>query len=353
MPNTKKERIEILGFDDRWFMIIGIFVLSFITDYLFSNSFSRYPLPQAIINWGVSLFFSTFDWIIMRKLLIFLRKTYPSLKDNLKRILIFFLGIVTTVIVLDTLGGILLSWIFGVHYNPMGRSKIILPVILISTMTMAIYEAVYFLIRLKKSIREEEQAKQIAVQAQLDTLRNQAQPHFLFNSLNTLRDIIDQNSKEEAKDFVDKLADIYRFILESGSVNLVTLHDELKFAEAYIHIQKERFGTNLQVHWDVPNTVKNTMIIPMSLQLLLENAIKHNVISKAKPLEITVTADHNHLVVSNTIQTRSTKLASTKLGLKNIEKRYGLISEQSLTVDQSNGKFKVSLPLLSSAEQKK
>ena len=175
----------------------------------------------------------------MRTILISLRKRFPSLKENKIRIPLFFLAIVLTVLTVDYAGNLFLGYIFGDNYNHPIRIRVVLPVILISTMTMAIYEAVYYYILLKKSIREEEQAKRAIVQSQLDTLRNQAQPHFFFNTLNTLRDIIDQNTKEEAKEFVNRLSEVYRFILEAGNANLIELSEELKFAEAYIHIQKE------------------------------------------------------------------------------------------------------------------
>ncbi|MBQ4804881.1 histidine kinase [Aquimarina sp. MMG015] len=349
---NKKKRIKYLGFDDFWFIIIGILILSFITDYLFSNSFVRLPFGEAIISWSVSLFFSTCDWFIIRAIMIFLRKRLPDFKDNSKRIFLFFISIVSTVFLVDVFGNMILSFIWGLNYNPLSRAKVLVPVILISTMTMAIYEAIYFYVRLKKSIRDEEQAKQMIVQAQLDTLRNQAQPHFLFNTLNTLRDIIDQNSKEDAKEFVDKLSDVYRFILESGNANLTSLRNELKFARSYIHIQSERFGENLTVHWDIPETSLNMMIVPMSLQLLLENAIKHNVISKSKPLIISVKVENNSLYITNKIQPKSTKVPSTKVGLKNIEKRYGLISSEPIEIKNDGNQFIVSLPLLKSSDQK-
>ncbi|WP_298321134.1 sensor histidine kinase [uncultured Aquimarina sp.] len=349
---NKKKRIKYLGFDDFWFIIIGILILSFITDYLFSNSFVRHPFGKAIISWSVSLFFSTCDWFIIRSIMIFLRKRLPSFKDNSKRIFLFFIAIVSTVFLVDFFGNIILSFILGLNYNPLSRAKILLPIILISTMTMAIYEAIYFYIRLKKSIREEEQAKQMIVQTQLDTLRNQAQPHFFFNTLNTLRDIIDQNSKEDAKEFVDKLSDVYRFILESGNANLISLRDELKFAKSYIHIQSERFGNNLKVNWDIPKVSLDAMIVPMSLQLLLENAIKHNVISRSKPLAISVATKNNFLIVTNEIQPKSTQIPSTKLGLKNIEKRYALISSKPIEIKNDSTQFIVSLPLLELSDQK-
>ncbi|MHA7059923.1 sensor histidine kinase [Aquimarina sp. M1] len=349
---NKKKRIKHLGFNDFWFIIIGILILSFVTYFLFNNSFGRYSLTEAITRWGISLFFSTCDWFIIREIMILLRKRFPYFKDNRKRIILFFLAIVSTVIVVDFVGGILLSFIWNINYNPASKAKILVPIILISTMTMAIYEAIYFYVRLKKSIREEEQSKQMIVQAQLDTLRNQAQPHFFFNTLNTLRDIIDQNSKEEATDFVDKLSAVYRFILESGNANLISLGEELKFSKSYIHIQSERFGNNLYIDWDIPEISLSAKIIPMSLQLLLENAIKHNVISKSKPLTIGVRVQHDLLIVTNKIQPKSTKIPSTKVGLKNIKKRYALISSKPVEITNDKNQFTVSLPLLKLSDKK-
>ena len=218
-------------------------------------------------------------------------------------------------------------------------------------MTMAIYEAIYYNIRLQKSIRQEERSKQAIVQAQLDVLRNQAQPHFFFNTLNTLRDIIDQNPKEDAKEFVDKLSDMYRFLLEAGNANLISVRDELKFSKAYIHIQSERFGSNMIVNWNIPETSLDLMIVPMSLQLLLENAIKHNIISKAKPLRIDIVVKENKLTVENKIQPKSTQLPSTKLGLANIQKRYALISDTSIKINNDGNRFIVTLPLITLSEQ--
>lgn len=350
---NKERRIRILGFDDIWFMIIGILILSFVTAYLFNSSLFHYPFYVAVINWSISLFFTIFNWLFMRTVLMNLRVRFPLFKDNAKRIAILFLVLVVSVIIIDIIGNVLLIFAYGVEYNPLSRTRVLLPVVVISTMVQAIYEAIYHYVRLKKSVREEEQAKQMVVQAQLDALRNQAQPHFLFNTLNTLRDIIDQNSKAEAKEFVDKIADVYRFILEAGNSDLIRLRDELKFAKSYIHIQKERFGDNLKVNWNISDVFLDMMIIPMSLQLLLENAIKHNVISKSKPLTVDVNIKDGHLIVANKIQPKSSQLPSTRVGLINIEKRYHLISELSPKIDNDGIHFVVGLPLLNSADQKK
>ncbi|MCK0145819.1 histidine kinase [Arenibacter sp. F26102] len=350
---NKEKRIKYIGFDDFWFSVLGILILGIASIYLFNASIFSLSFVEAIITIVVVLIFSITDWIINRAFMIFLRMKYPYLKDSVQRILFLLLAVVFTVVSVDFIGTKFFSYFsLNVTYNFQERAKALLTIIFISIMTMAIYEAIYFYVRLKKSIREEEQSKQAIIQAQLDALRNQAQPHFFFNTLNTLRDIIDQNSIEDAKEFVDKLSDMYRFLLEAGNANLITLRDELKFSKAYIHIQSERFGDNLKLNWNIPKASLDAMIVPMSLQLLLENAIKHNVISRAKPLEININIEDNCVTVDNRIQIKSTQLPSTKVGLKNIEKRYALITGKSVEIVNNGNHFSVSLPLLKTSEHK-
>ena len=352
MITNKEKRIQYLGFDDKWYTILGILILGFSTAYIFNATNANLTTVELVFTVMVSLFFSGCDWLINRSILIRLRKVYPSLKDSVKRITLLFFCITITVIAVDFLGFNLISWLvknIGGNVqsgNFQERVRTLVVVVFLTMMIMAIYEAVYFFVLLKKSIREEEQAKQAIIQAELDTLRNQAQPHFFFNTLNTLRDIIDQSPKEDAKQFVDKLSDIYRFLLESGNSNLISLRAELKFATAYIHVQSERFGDNLKLNWHIPQALEDQMIAPMSLQLLLENAIKHNVVSRSKPLIINVKVIDDFLVVTNKIQKKSTQLPSTKMGLKNIEKRYALISNRSVEIVNDGHEFSVALPLL-------
>lgn len=354
MLSNREKRIKYLGFDDLWFAITGILILSLSAVYIFKTPSDRLTSVEIVVTLVASLFFSAFDWLINRFILIGLRKRYPSLKDSIKRLAFLFLGILVTVVVVDFIGvSLVSSFSENISYNFQERTRSLVVVVLLTIMTMAIYEAVYFFVLLKKSIREEEQAKQAIIQAQLDTLRNQAQPHFFFNTLNTLRDIIDQSPKEDAKQFVDKLSDIYRFLLESGNTNLISLKDELKFVKAYIHIQSERFGENLKLNWNIPEALSGIMIVPMSLQLLLENAIKHNVISRAKPLEVNISIKDDYIIVDNRIQKKSTQLPSTKVGLKNIETRYALISNRSVQIANDGSEFSVSLPLLKDSMIKK
>lgn len=347
MITNKKKRIKYLGFDDTWFAIIGILLLGISAVFVFNLTGVQLTTIEVIITFTISLFFSTCDWLINRLILIRLRIIFPSLQDSAKRVTLLFIGTVITVFSVDFIGITVVSSLFdNVSYDYQERIRSLVVTVFLTTMVMAIYEAIYFFVLLKKSIREEEQAKQAIIQAELDTLRNQAQPHFFFNTLNTLRDIIDQSPKEDATQFVDKLSEIYRFLLESGSTNLISLKAELKFAKAYIHVQSERFGANLKLNWNITKTAEDKLIAPMSLQLLLENAIKHNVVSRAKPLVINVDTSDDSIVVTNKIQQKSTQLPSTKMGLKNIEKRYSLISDRSIDIVNDEDQFSVALPLL-------
>lgn len=351
MLTNKKKRTEYIGFNDVWFSVIGILILGFVAFFLFNPSAAIVVSSEVFLSLFVSLLYSMINWFLNREILIFLRKKYPDFIDDAKRITLFFLAIVCSVILMDLAINGVLYLIPDVNVDKtQSRTKAIVIIIILTIMIMAIYEAVYYNIRLKKSVREEEQAKQAVIQAQLDALRNQAQPHFFFNTLNTLRDIIDQNPKEDATKFVDKLSDMYRFLLEAGNANLITLRDELKFSKAYIHIQSERFGDNLKLNWNIPETALDKMIVPMSPQLLLENAIKHNVISKAKPLEVTISIKNDAIVVENKIEAKSTQLPSTKVGLKNIKNRYALITEKPVVIKNDGVLFSVSLPILTTIE---
>jgi len=343
---NKERRLKYLGFNDIGFMALGILLLSFVTDYIFENSFGRYPFPQAVLSWSISLIFAFCDWTIIRTIIILLRKKYPHFKDDVKRIVLLFLTIIVVVIGIDTLGGYIISILNDIPFYYPNRFQVQLPIILVSTMTMAIYEAIYYNIRLKKSILQEEHSKQAMVQAQLDALSNRAQPHFFFNSLNTLRDIIDHNSKAEAKLYVDKLSDVYRFILKVGKENKIPLKEEIEFAQAYIHVQSERFGKNLDVHWNIKKETMHHFVIPTSLQLLIENAVKHNVISKSRHLSIKIFEWDESIVVENPLQPKSSKIPSTQLGLKNLQARYALMTQRPVTIENDGNHFRVGIPLL-------
>jgi sensor histidine kinase YesM len=191
---------------------------------------------------------------------------------------------------------------------------------------------------------EKERLKQESIRNQLNTLRSQMNPHFLFNALNSLNALIRQKS-EEAPLFVEKLSFLLRYTLQSTEKDFISLKEELAFLKAYIFLQKKRFGEKLQVSIDLPDNWMEKELPALSLQLLVENAIKHNVISNKNPLKVAIYVEGNHLVVSNPIKIRRDKADSTGKGLSGLSKRFQLQKNVTIKVSKENGDFIVKLPM--------
>ncbi|MFQ5446867.1 MAG: sensor histidine kinase, partial [Saprospiraceae bacterium] len=199
---------------------------------------------------------------------------------------------------------------------------------------------------LQKTQLEKERLVKENVQSQLESLRNQVNPHFFFNSLNTLAYLIPEDPAK-AENFVQKLSKAYRYILEIRDKQLVTLEEELVFLDSYTCLLQERFGENLLVKVDAPEEILPYKLVPLSLQMLFENAIKHNVISTQSPLVIEVFVENtDRLVVKNNLQRKNQTMPSTKVGLENISRRYKLVSDHEVEVIMTQQSFIVILPLI-------
>ncbi len=177
-------------------------------------------------------------------------------------------------------------------------------------------------------------------------LKSQVNPHFLFNSLSILSSLVHEDSKA-AMDYTGRLSDLYRNMLAHTDRNIVPLSEELEILDNYIHIQKSRFGDALQIDMEIaPQVAAEKKIIYLALQLLVENAVKHNIISKAQPLVITIAAKGNELVISNPLHRKLSTEKRNGMGLANISKRYSLITDRPVTYGEENGNYVVRLPLL-------
>jgi sensor histidine kinase YesM len=207
-----------------------------------------------------------------------------------------------------------------------------------------------FLLEWRTAAIESEQLKTERFAQQYQSLKDQLNPHFLFNSLNVLSNLVYENPDTAAR-FIRQLSSIYRYVLEVQQEELVTLKQELNFAENYLSLQKIRFEESLQFHIRVDGSTDG-FLPPLSLQLLLENAIKHNVASMEKSLNIDIMLIDNELIVKNNMQPKSSlPEESTGVGLSNISKRYELLSEQNISVSDADGSFIVRLPILNIAKQ--
>ncbi|HEX2962727.1 MAG TPA: histidine kinase [Ignavibacteriales bacterium] len=210
----------------------------------------------------------------------------------------------------------------------------------------AIYIGSHFFRQWEKSRFESEELKRQNLQSQFDALKNQVNPHFLFNSLNTLATLISEDQKL-AEEFVQRIASVYRYVLQNKDKELIELEEELNFIKAFLFLQSVRFGENLTVELKVPANFTRYYIAPLTLQMLVENAIKHNIISSEKPLEIHICVDDNNmLVVSNNLQKKKNSGTSTGIGLVNIQQRYDLLVKKNIEILNDDSHFTVKIPLI-------
>ena len=191
----------------------------------------------------------------------------------------------------------------------------------------------------QQQVIENEKLKQENLENQLVALKNQINPHFLFNSLNSLNSLIRGN--KEATMFVNKLSFMYRYILQSSDRNLVTLKEELKFLDSYIFLIKTRYRNRIEIEINISDGLYDEKVPPLALQLLVENAIKHNEISETNPLLVKIYFDSDYLCVENKIRLRSTFVDSTGKGLSNLNKRCLLLKDRKIEISDADGNFKV------------
>ncbi len=202
-----------------------------------------------------------------------------------------------------------------------------------------------FLLKWRQSAIETERLRSENLASQYQSLKNQMNPHFLFNSLNTLTYLVYEN-QDQAAQFIKKLSDVYRYVLDTRDQEVVPLSEELSFVQSYVFLQKIRFENALQVDIAIPNE-SSFLVPPLALQMLLENAIKHNELSEERPLRIAIYLEDNaYLVLKNNRQLKEIREASSGIGLANIQSRFAYLSEAEVVVMDEQPHFTVKLPLL-------
>lgn len=208
-----------------------------------------------------------------------------------------------------------------------------------------LYAGFYFFEQWKLSLTETERLRKEQIQSQFNVLKNQINPHFLFNSLNTLTNLIVED-QAKAIQFVRHFSTVYRHVLTNQQKEVITLKEELKAANAYIELLKKRFEENIKISVAIPDSYLQQTLPPLTLQMLLENAIKHNIIARHKPLKIDVFIENDQIIVQNNLQPKLITNNSTRLGLQNITNRYLLLSNKPPIIKKTNTHFIVEMPLL-------
>lgn len=337
---------EIAGFNDRMLILTGLPLASVMVSLLlFSSAYER-------LDWGfiglcipMSLLYTGIFWYGMRRIYSELKWRFPANEAIRKRIAWVFLGFNLLFLTVNFVLNPLFHYLgLGHAENPNQIVNYIASLIL-SALVITVYEAISFYIQLQRTVAEKAQLERQNVESQLEGLRNQVNPHFLFNSLNTLAYLIPEDS-EKAVRFLQQLSNVYRYVLESRDARIIPLSKELEFLDAYVFLLQERFSENLKVKTLGLAGQSNCAIVPLSLQMLFENAIKHNVISVEKPLTIEVFIENGHLVIRNNLQKKNQVMDSTGVGLKNIQDRYRMLTDKEVEVIASQQYFTVALPII-------
>ncbi len=202
----------------------------------------------------------------------------------------------------------------------------------------------HFLNRWKQAQIQQVELEREKALIQYDNLKNQLNPHFLFNSLSSLNSLIFENP-QLASEFLQQLSKVYRYLLSHKDKSLVLLDKEVDFVTHYVNLLKTRFDDGVKINFDIPEGTKEMKIVPVTIQILLENALKHNIAMKDAPLQIDIVAGDGYLTVRNNLQVRATEI-SNKLGLGNLKNLYRYISSKPVIIEQAGGYFTVKVPLV-------
>jgi len=217
--------------------------------------------------------------------------------------------------------------------------------IILSLGINAAFFAAHFIEKWKESIKMTERLEREKTQVQFDNLKNQLNPHFLFNALTSLNSLIFEN-QQLASDFLQNLSKVYRYVLQHKDKNSVTLQTELDFIKNFVFLVETRFGSAIKIKMDISDVAKERSIVPVTVQILLENAIKHNIVDPDQPLTIEINSIGDYLIISNNFQPRKKVESSNKLGLENLKSLYGFLTERPVQIIQSENSFVVKIPLL-------
>ncbi|GAA4070509.1 histidine kinase [Flavobacterium cheonanense] len=329
------------------FISISIFLVLLIIRFL---SGVRIEFNSSLlINFGYTTLYGFMLYYANAILFMKLDEIFSKERFNRKRILIGFIGSfsisVGVIFLLRIFEDVIIEGSsFALFFEKEKFSNYLVTIIITFVVTLAFHA--FYLYKAYQETRLKEQ-KIIAgtANAKFESLKNQIDPHFLFNSLNVLSSLIEENP-ENAQQFTTSLSKIYRYVLEQKDKELVTVSEELAFAKTYMKLLKMRFENSIT--FELPADFENpdAKVVPLSLQLLLENTIKHNVVSENKPLHIKIYIKDNFLVVENNLQKKEVLQDRKGVGLQNIVSRYAILSERKVLIDETKETFAVYLPIL-------
>lgn len=317
---------------------------------LFSEVYHYYQIE---VSWYIPLmtilFITLTVWEVSRIIQSFANNYFKKLKPF--QLLLLTYAIAT---ILSSLLTFIIVYFIGTKYTDLSSSTLHMPIKLALmygarvSLFLHTLNAIFFYVNAYKTKQlEAEELKRINTQAQLQSIKNQVNPHFLFNNLNVLSSLV-MTDNPDANKFIEEFSTVYRHILNSQEKELIELRTELDYIKPYIFLLQKRFPDSISIVLDIPESYQDWYIVPVALQMLIENAIKHNIVSRAKPLQVSIAVKDEQLVVKNNLQIKTQVEHSTQIGLQNITQRYKIITGKAIKVDKDQNSFSVSLPLIRS-----
>ncbi len=341
MNKIQEEKVHL---NDRVARLVGIPIIVLIMNILMKSEANHSNL-NVFVSYFISLVFTFVYWEGNRQIWRRLIDKYPHYHQTQKRLILLVLYCILftffSTVALEKIAYWLTLEVCFQNKILKGFFQALIPL----SICMLAYESVYFFESWKENIKKAESLARENIQSQLDSLKNQLDPHFLFNSMNTLASLIDEKNINAQK-YLEMLSDVYRYVLMSKEKNTVSLEEEMAFLDAYVYLNKVRYRDNLIIEKDISTSAFKWLVAPLSLQMLVENAIKHNVVSKERPLTIKITNDSDYISIENNIQEKKIFEKSTKVGLLNIINRYNLLSDKKVEIINTIKHFKVKIPLL-------
>jgi sensor histidine kinase YesM len=306
----------------------------------------NFLLPTIITTFVVLLVY-----ILCGMIATVLLNRFPKYSQTIKRIglgLLSYVGI-TIVAITILFYGYDYSHIAGMTVRMDNYIWVLLVAAVCNLLATSFNEGAAFFEKWRKVVDEAEQLKKENLQSQLEGLKGQVNPHFLFNSLNSLSSLI-SDDPDKAEKFLDEMSKVYRYLLRTNEDGLTTLDAEMQFIYSYFHLLKTRYGDGLDMETIIDERYLQHQLPPLTLQMLVENAVKHNMILKNHPLKILImTTNSGKLVVSNNLQRKDRMVSSNKVGLTNIVNKYRLMKQEEITVRDDGKEFAVVVPLITQA----
>lgn len=319
------------------FSVIGATVMTY---------FSCSSCSQDGRKFLVTAFFSSVMWSIMwignSELTHYISNRISWVDFPVKRLIV---GVISTVVFTVLVAiGLLKSWEYAWDIKFNSYNEFVIISLVITFLISLFMHGREFLLQWKQSAVDAERYAKESMAATYENLKSQVNPHFLFNSLNALTNLVYEDPNK-AVTFIKQLSDVYRYVLDTRDKEVVPIEDEIKFLESYAYLQQIRFEDKLSIEILLSST--NSMVAPLALQMLIENAVKHNEVSEQNPLHIKVYYEGSNIVVENNVQKKvQAGESSSGLGLENIIKRYQFLSDKKVEVSETGSLFTVKLPLI-------